>query len=594
MAILTSNDVFIYNGYAFPGGTATELVVRPVSSEDGRTIKYSIITISATWYVQSATSSEQESKVTDIIKSLQKQGGSYRYQLHGVGEITGYGEDRDVAWGPRPGDVKIRPLGPLAAMLRWELQIAYPQCDRGAGLLFTEYYYSISFSIDAAGYTSRRISGGIEIPQTRMDGNIRRVRKSVDEFYDQIVPAELPGFTRVSKERNVSNNRSKLTFNFVDEEQKDTPPANIVAAEGSFRIQSFPRVLSRYSATLSCSYTLAKRTPRQFAIDAFVKLMLDRTGAAKRIPGSAVVLIAFSAEEGLYDNAHRVSFSAQWTFASSLLNCVRDCGMFRPTGGSWDQWRNSPFNQSAMGVRGNAGLIVSAKDDAIIDLCANSFQEEGKPIVLTARRNSLADAVQALNGVSPNNSWISYDCAVQIATNENTTLLKPIPKEPLSGLRNAVNRVLSGFPGGGGAGGPSSPGGGAGGTGTGTGGGTGGGSGQQQPGPLPPDNTRGTLITGGGAQPTKDQVQQRATTTYTVTLVGSAVRAGFEISPPQLVSIGGAEVKQLSQDFQQQRVAQYSDQVYKARWKIVYRTVSPPTKQQIVTPGNPSYQVRGI
>lgn len=561
MSILTGSDNFTYNGFTFPGGTATELTVSPVMDAAERTVKYSVVTISATWYMSHTSASAHESAMTDMIYRLQHQGADYVYNGHGMGPVLSTMNLKDVIWGPRVGDVKIRTLGPVAAFCQWQLKVAYPMCAdaRGSGFAM-DYSYDVRFSYDEAGYTTRVITCELEMPITRVGGS-RRPIYTADEFYEKIVPAEIPGFTR-TKERSISADKRKMRCTFTDEEQKDTPPMNIAAAEGSFRIQSFPRNSKRYTSSLNCSYTLAKSTPRQVAVDAFVQLLLSRTKVA---PKDSIIFVSFSADEGLYRNADKVSFSAQWIISSTLETCIKDSGMFTPIPNtSWYSWRNSTWNLRSLGPRGSAGLAVNAADDAIIDLCAGPIPTANAPATTFTPRQKGKGGIQILTNVRPENSWLEYICYLQINVISNTVMLKSITPgalDPKPAFGVGLGGVLGGI--------------------------TGANSAQSQ---ILPPNKGGVLITN-EAQNKPDEVQQRATPTYRVRLWGLAHRARFEISPPYLVSVGGVPVKPVKEEFLTGKLAKYSDIVNCATWVFDYILEERPTKAQVVTPGNPAFQV---
>jgi hypothetical protein len=72
-----------------------------------------------------------------------------------------------------------------------------------------------------------------------------------------------------------------------------------------------------------------------------------------------------------------------------------------------------------------------------------------------------------------------------------------------------------------------------------------------------------------GAVPT-DAVQAPTAANSSVMLIGRAMRAGAQISPPSLVMVGGVRAELVHVDFQVKIVANVGIPVYAARWEILY------------------------
>jgi hypothetical protein len=565
MSILADGTITSYGGYTFPGGTSTRISISPVYDGAERTVIYVACTLRVTWRVISANPSAHEAAMLSIERALTHAGGNLVYQSHGVGPVASSINLKDVKWGPKPGRLEKIPLGPIGAELSWSVEVHYPMCASARGARFPmAYNYNVDYTIDGVtGYTTRRISGYLEMPLARV-GNSRQLAYTADEFWESIIPDEIPGFDRPVKSRTISDDKRTLRFNFVDEEQKGPKPKDIPQAEGSFSIQSNQISQTLWYARLSATYTLSKYTPRQAAIDAFATLLNAKIQSVPRKNGiSSALITSFSADEGLYSQADRVSFNATFRFTSSLLECIKDCGMFEPIPGSdnWFAWRGSPNNQAAMSPRGSAGLRLSPKDDAIVDLCGGVPSGPTSGTVIGGR-SVPQKGIATLTKISPETSWLEYQADIQVREEASVAVLKSIPPKELG------NTTIKG-----GAGNPLTP-------------------------------SPGQLRDSGGKPPPfpfyeapkkdaepLDEIQTRAASTYYLNFSGVALRAGFAIPQPSVKFLDGLDGKLIKSGFMAGQVAEYSAPVYRAVWEFEWQlTGDPAGKVVIKQPENPAFE----
>lgn len=562
MSILGDSSVLAYNGFTFPGGTSTKVRITPVVDDAGRTVLYNSITINAKCFVMNQTGSSQESTMQEIERRLTTQGQGLIYTGHGVGELQiNTSVVKDVRWGPIPKLLNLSPLGSIGCQLEWEITTCIPLCGQAVyAKKIMAFNYSASISIDGDGYTTRTITGHYEIPMTRLAGG-KVVTDSADNYWEQVVPAAIPGFTRQQRERTVSADKRRVDFSIVDVQQHGGLPPDCTSAEGSYRIASETNNHARYLVQLNASYHVAPGRPRQAAMDAFFALLNSRQDVAPEIK-KTLIFVSFSGEEGLYQNSGKISFSAAWTYVSNLKECLKDGNMWREIPlTNWQQWASSPGIQKALGPRGVAGLRIRPTDDAIIDLCGGvtatpigaSSQPPGQ---LLAPR----PIGQAFRRLDPDTSWLTYHCDLVVESTPGTVLLKSIPPTSVTLSSRSPGTTASS-------------------------------SSSAEEVIVSAASLVGRVI--GETAAEIDHVSQRSTPTYRVKLIGHAVRALYAIEPPELLTLGGAKATPTKRQFATRQVAFWDSlPINRAEWIIEYVLDSPPNKAQVIQPGNPAMNPR--
>lgn len=508
---------FQYNGFSFPSSTRSHIRGRPLYDGADRTVATMVYTIQSVSIIAADTAEDTtDDQMNDLMNRLSKPGQRLVYADSGGGSFrVNVGNVRDVMWGPKPRDVSIRPLGSQKAWeLIWACEVAIPKCDNAsyAGMIMA-FNYDVDYKVDSDGYTTRLISGYLEIPMTRVGGG-RTVPDTADAYYEEIVPSIPAGFRRTEKLRHLSADKRRLEFSFVDEQiPGGTFPVSITNFDGTLRTATTPMNWTKFDCSLSASYTVPAGVPRTAASDAFFNLLLDKARPSK---DKGRIFVSFDASEGLGLN-RKINFNASWFYVGTVADCLQDSGFWRPLPGvTWQQWQQSA---GVNDKRGSAGLVHSASDDAIVDLCIGGvgILRSGHPrvtnrLVLRQRPVGAQPAI-----LKTDKTWLLYRIKLIIEAKPSTSRLKSLPKdEPktngmgetpiptLSSSRTASDRgfdyTLQAIAG-------------------------------------AKDVTSGKLIN--EALQTPDVIQQRAAPSYRAILTGFAMRGGLGIPLPKLVTVGG-------------------------------------------------------
>lgn len=615
-----------YNGVTFPTETETvEIASRPVPDASGRTVKYVLhaITLKFTVAVEQLIVDQEgggfeestDSPLEVIRKRLTAYGGELHYENIGFGNLTinvqgtttqlglasGQGPPNDddtvldVEWGPKPTLLRWKPDAfNQAAEVTWTVEVRIPECDTASYEFATmEAVYKLSFEIDRSGYTRRVYSGHVSIPQTRATVTGRTLSDQADRLRETINPARLAGFRRLPGTFTLDESKCRLDFHVVDEEVGPNylPPG---AIDGHVS-QSCYRGAERFNwtATLSGEWEVSRDFSLSMAWDWFYNLWKRRSDAALNTPflgGKQVsVITAMSVGEPDVYGKQRAAMSITWTYLAAFDAVVRAAGVWTGVpSNNWAAWNTSL--SAALGPRGHARLAFSAADDALIDLCAQGAN--------TPRQNSSLKTPPAPTKTTlrnpypePLTSWLFWWSSITTGQVDNIVEAKPLPPEPATP--------------------PAAP----------TGGGGGGGLGplqggsyldpfptpgspdpgrvpRPQPGGpgrvpatrviLPPVLNPTQTITGVTTTDPPSVIQKRTDSRYFAILRGGALRAGYPITPPVLLSVGGVRAIQANRQgdgfYQLQRYSWFGVPVYEAGWQLYYILASRPTGDVTVPP----------
>ena len=565
-----------YNGVTLPASPDSYVRAQPVYDDANRTVVYTVYKLHFAFIVQ-AIDGTIDATMLAYRRALEKAGQSLQYESNGLGGMTiNVGAQKDVVWGPKPRMLEFRPLGGgYAWQVRWEVEVAIPECSNAIytkGLLAFNYEYAVS--IDADGYSTRAYSGYIEIPMTRV-GGARVVPDTADAYWEKIVPEIPNGFRRVTRDRKLSLDKRRLDFVIADEQiPGGAYPPGVTFATGTHNTRSEPNNMVRFVSTLTANYHIGAGGKRGDALDAFYALMRDRMKAARNI-GAATLLISFSADEGLYHDSRKLSFSVQWSYLSNIADCIKESGQWRPVPGmTWAQWLASANVALNMGPRGSAGLMHLAGDDTIIDLCGPA-NPKGAIGALRGIGNPRLNELRA-NGqtsVDPEKSWLSYACRLEVVNKANTVRLKTLPETQLPSLTSGRAAGEMGevpLPSGAST------------------------AGQQAIRQLQNIQQQLSAAQAGrlrsSANIPKDPVQQRASPSYRAYLIGHGIRAGNPVPIPRLKSVGGViPIPKEGMISKNRIVANFEGvPIVRSDWILEYLVPEEPDRNSLVIPPNPA------
>jgi hypothetical protein len=562
-AHLSAVGTLSYNGYTFDG--ASEVKVNTEFVRDGaeRTVVYARHTIEVHAFVSDGSSTD--SQLQNIRARLSHQGQALQFIDKGFGDdlrVNVPGGIRDVKWGPKPEILHWQPLGSAGACeVVWRVSTCVPDCgngasDRTSGVM--AHNYGITFAIDVRGLTTRTITGYIEIAQTRagIGGiNSKNVPDSADQYRNYIQPDLPDGFQR-EQEWTISDDKSRVNFTIVDRQLPTNNPypvlvTNIRANHRTHWGRGRDAMALRQSIDMDVE--LAKGAPRVLGYRLFGELVKQRVDYAAR-QGNIAILDSVDANESIFGLDH--SFSCTYRLITPLVNTLNSSpgdllsgsaqnanvpatifdfsrtGMWQQVGTNWSQWRSSISH--VFSNRGIAGLQAPAQNDVIIDLC-----DAGVTISTSSTQPPPQQPVAVLAPVvrnvkpPPRQSYLTYKQRVAIRHEKYLARQKPLQPTPADGAKNDMTS----------------------------------------------DQGMNFSVgqSSGQSTPTADTIQESGPGSFFADLIGSALRVGYQIPKPAIVSVGGVTPVEQSARYIMEHVGNWFGlPVFRAAWWVSYMLPSPP------------------
>ena len=208
-----------YNGVDFDGSSKVTVQVDPVKDESGRTVLYHRHTLNVSATIADNDSTDGDMRL--IRQRLGEQGAELIFINRGFGDDlivnSPGGTVRDVKWGPIPEVISWKPIGSLRACeIEWRVTTCVPVCSSTSGMYsgIITINYDMAWSISEKGYTTRTITGYLEIAMTRSG---RSAPDTADRYRDKITPTVPTRFKR-SQSWTLSKDKSRLDFSIVDKE----------------------------------------------------------------------------------------------------------------------------------------------------------------------------------------------------------------------------------------------------------------------------------------------------------------------------------------------------------------------------------------
>jgi hypothetical protein len=282
-----------YNGVIFSALFYSKIDAKQIKSADGRTIKFTEYTLTATGIVTlSGPATTSTDDVMDTLKQLlAEQGGKLTYTGRGFGQLVvnvpGTGGVRDVAWGPVPEVLAFQPLGGgRGAQVVWTVAVrlseykVYQSAGFASVLQFTN---QIAITYDEEQYSQLQISGTLEIPITRNTVLDNTVPRTVDDFRSQFMALIIGSIDqtrfRIAR-RNFSISADKRTLDYditaVEIPPMGDPPGT-TNARGTFSIHKMNGKIvggtTKWRCTLRATYVVRKDQPARLAWLAFIYLV---------------------------------------------------------------------------------------------------------------------------------------------------------------------------------------------------------------------------------------------------------------------------------------------------------------------------------
>lgn len=520
-AIPAPDDRLEYNGFRFPDSfTTTTVTAKNIYDASGRTVSYTQLTIKAKSKI--VEGADQDVMMDAIRTALERSGGQLFFTGKGYDiELNAPGKPRDLRWGPKPQVLEWKTFGAgRAAEISWMVECAINNCDNAAWQnRIMEYTYTLSFSTDEAGYTTKTHTGSITIPMTRNNVNAAGIPDSADNYFDNVVPPALPNFKRTIS-RTLNEAKDKLSFTVTDTEQAGNPlPPGVINADASHEHNSQPNnkaIFIAWTGTISASYEVVKGKPRSDCMPIFLKLVKSRQ-EAERAGGFFMIPLSMRIAEPQIYGRQAASFSLTYSLTSINAKDVSSRyatgGLWQRTGDDWNVWATSVA--LARANRGLAGLRHLPAAEVLVDLCLNGSSGfaggglapfnpiQGNQRVVAPSWNEIKKTLGVPDQINPLSSWQNYECRLVVEPVDHIVVHKPLPTGPMPNplqLSPAANFVQGFFSG----------------------------------------NSNSFFAAPQVSPPTI--IQSTGSTDLYIRLVGRAVRVGHEIPPPTMISVGGFPV----------------------------------------------------
>lgn len=573
MAILEelSQGSLQYNGFTFPPAISTRVASVPVYDSTGRSVKYVVHTIQVETIVFPGADSllllnptfPVSLTATDGVRStatgleglrmkLLESGKPLVFAGKGFGAIA-VNSETDVAYGPRPRIMQWEPLpNNCAARIVWAVDVAISECAAidgytGAASRILEKTYAADWSIDDHGYTTRTFSGMIEIAGSlRSDGVPLVIADQYRQYIDVLLPE---GFKRQQSYQQSPDQR-RLTWRITDTEIRSKYPLHrgVVDANVQHSVSSSgPTIGQHWLVGVSGSFSVANghdkwfawlmflqvvKHRRQAAIDhARIKIGNDEGGATKKY-GHAFP-VSLSVNDDVFGTS--ISFALQWLVFTTYETMFKASGMFAKIDGStWASYRSDMLNRSSTWRnRGAAGLTHNKSSGAMVNQC--QLNNPAGLISDTVNRRDASATSKIFEADCPpkESSFVRFSPVIEEIDDTQTVSM-------------------------------------------------------YQTGGTPSFNTLDGVPSAGDQSAVV--VHDRGSGRVRVRFTGVAVRMGYEIERPELVSYGGAAVlaKTGEHSFVQTPYGRSQGcRLWRAAWSVDYELSGQPIGKKIVT--NPDW-----
>lgn len=523
-----------YNGFTFPSDTHTVYFnLTPRYDSSGRTVTDCLFDFQLHWSVTSQSAAGLNIALSEIVEKLEAPAGVLKYQDRGLEKNVNTEGVKDVEYGPRPGDLSFAWHGGMTATCDWKCQFNIPVCNDAVFDGVREWCFSVAYGIDRLRNTTITTKGHVIVAGNRRSPKSRLIAVTADDFLESVSPPLRLGFRRETDTHELSENKLRLDYTAVDVSLGINSPGKGLIDAQAVESATSEDVLATYIRTLEATYTVAPGFPVNVAWEKFVETVNERVLLTKRqIPAVAIRPVSFSCSDPeVYGQNRKVQMRLSWRVsACSLAQALGKTGIWVPVPkSSAREWQDfiSADPLKAFGPRGSAGIHWRINEDKIVDLCQPTGQGaisqgsggSGKAGGFIA---SLEDSIitgdilnvsQSISGVfpkpEPRNSWEHYEMVAHISNATGKIVGNTLPELPLSSIPTGATWNASNG--------------------------------------VPPDGSDGRIqdskVRKGQSQnsqfPTDTFVQQRTTPLIHVWLQGRAIRYGFSIPEPQLVSVGG-------------------------------------------------------
>lgn len=534
MAALTSSGTLSYHGVTFGVFTKSNVKIRPIPDRAKRTTVALEYFFDVSSYILAADGGDTSAEMlANVQRALTHKGGRLQYLNWGFGDLdinNPNGTVRDITYGPHPELIDCVHLGPNNAWLvKWTCRTTIPNQCSGASYSNRDpllYNYEMDVAIDKHGYTTRTVTGVIEIPVGQLAGSTT-VPAAADNQWERIykqIPIP-PGFQRQTRHQ-LDDSKRVMHFTIVDQEEPRTAfMMDCTEWNGSHELSGgLSSGWATYTNTISATYRLSRDAPKVKAFQHFgalVKSRIDKSWANS----TAIIPLDFRCTDRLHNDEVSFSFTYSFTITGGKETALLASGMWEPIPQNiWQRWA-ATVSDTAAHPLGNAKFLFNPTSDAIISLCGNKLPPPmspgqaatGKPVGAFAGNNAFQE-----NRKEEPEFYAYYECWLEYSGFNAVMFHHPLGSPPDAGKQKGEDKF-------------------------------------------------GYKIPFGQGNLTEDFVQYAGAAGCVFILCGRAMRAGQPVTPPTLHSVGGVEAILVQPWVRQKEVARYGKKVFVAEWRLVYR-----------------------
>jgi len=441
-----TNDLVTYNGYRFNEYSNITVNATMQSDESNRTILYNRyrIRVETTIYADDGDVEGKAGQHFERIRDrLSKQGQQLQIHHEGFGldfevNATTLVGKRDVAFGPKPILLNWDPVGHINAVeVVWECEVCISACNRWTGIM--SFNYGATYRIDKAGYTTRTISGHLEIALTRVG---RSVPDNIEDYRERVVLGPIPNFERETT-WTISSDKKRADFTIVDSQIKSPNafPVGVISIRGNHNLNwsRHHGQGAKLPQAIRVSIELAQGQPRSRAIEIFISILQSRWRSA----ATKKFIESFSVEEDMFGNTFNMScgFFNYLTPNKELIGlfpAMFEAGLGQDLSlNTWQQWKTSVAGLQSH--RGQAKLKPNHMEEQIIDMCSDVIMPSSTgfaapPFTPTNRPPRIGNEKP-----SPEKSYIRFDTWVEMSEEIGTTSQVTVGLDDLDISSNEFN-----------------------------------------------------------------------------------------------------------------------------------------------------------
>lgn len=373
----------------------------------------------------------------------------------GVGSVFGTTDTTpDVVWGAKPRVLGMKPAaGGIGWWITWECEFnrsfarsAYSDNVLGSGgragfeKLFLSFSFECAYQTDGLGFTTRNISGEVQIPNlvvargdsdtvATLDAFARTPQVTADAVRDAITIQLPANFKRTENQWRENKSKNILEFSVTDEELKTDPfPAGIADMNLDYGFRFVGKAgTGSIGWEIGGTIEVLPGYPKQLAVATFLTIAVDKLLRLQRGSGSQgentqnfTIPTGMSVRHSL--GTRKSTFSASFLQVSCIADALLNGGIWEPLPDSnYQRWASSvqqtPTGKNLWGNRGASGLAVNPDDAIIIDLgLPTNKMTIGRDTVGQPGGTSGTNynTPFSCGTIDPANSWLDYRVVVKV------------------------------------------------------------------------------------------------------------------------------------------------------------------------------------